>query len=151
MAKPKPRKPKPRGSAQRRSAAGAGAGQQQPMTKAGMPDMQGMLAQVQQMQADMAAAQEALGDETVEATVGGGMVKVVATCNQEIVSVEIDPEAVDPEDVDMLQDLVVAGVNEALRLAKETAEERMGSVTGGLDLGGLGSGLGLDLGGLMGS
>lgn len=150
MPKPKPRKPKPRGSAQRRSAAGAGAGQQQPKTKAGMPDMQGMLAQVQQMQADMAAAQEALGDETVEATVGGGMVKVVATCNQEIVSVEIDPEAVDPEDVDMLQDLVVAGVNEALRLAKETAEERMGSVTGGLDLGGLGSGLGLDLGGLMG-
>lgn len=123
----------------------------QPKAKAGMPDMNEMLAQVQQMQADMQATQEALGEETVKATVGGGMVEVVATCNQEIVSVAIDPEAVDPEDVEMLQDLIVAGVNEALRLAKQTAEERMGSVTGGLDLGGLGSGLGLDLGGLMGS
>ncbi|MCC7078065.1 MAG: YbaB/EbfC family nucleoid-associated protein [Acidimicrobiia bacterium] len=123
----------------------------QPKAKGGMPDMGDMLAQVQQMQADMQATQEALGDETVEATVGGGIVKVVVTCNQEVVAVEIDPDAVDPDDVDMLQDLIVAGVNEALRLAKQTAEERMGSITGGLDLGGLGAGLGLDLGGLMGS
>lgn len=111
--------------------------------KAGPPDMNAMLAQVQQMQSDLQATQEALADETVVATAGGGMVTVMANCHQEVTSIEIDPEAVDPDDVEMLQDLIVAGVNEALRMAKERADEKMGAVTGGLDLGGLGAGLGL--------
>ena len=100
------------------------------------PNMQQMLKQVQKMQADMVAAQEALKDETVEATSGGGMVTVKVSGELVIQSIAIDPEAVDPEDVEMLSDMVLAAVNEGLRKAQELAAERLGAVTGGL--GGLG-------------
>jgi DNA-binding YbaB/EbfC family protein len=104
------------------------------------PNMQQMLKQVQKMQAEMMAAQESLKDERVEASAGGGMVKVVATGELAIESIKIDPAAVDPEDVDMLEDTVLAAVNEALRSAQELAASKMGNVTGGL--GGPGGGLG---------
>lgn len=101
-----------------------------------------MMRQVQKMQADMAAAQEALEAETVEASVGGGTVKVVATGSGQITSVSISPDVVDPDDVDLLEDLVLAAVTEALRMAQDLAQQRMGGVTSGLDLGGLGGLLG---------
>jgi nucleoid-associated protein EbfC len=106
------------------------------------PDMNQMLKQVQQMQADMLKAQESLKDEVVEASAGGGMVTVKVTGDLELREVRIDPAAVDPEDVELLQDMVQAAVNEALRAAQELASSRMGQVTGGLGgpggLGGLG-------------
>jgi nucleoid-associated protein EbfC len=98
--------------------------------------MQQLLKQAQKMQQDMAAAQEALKDETVEASSGGGMVKVVVTGDLDIKSITIDPEAVDPEDVELLQDMVLAAVNEGLRSAQELAASKMGGIAGGL--GGLG-------------
>lgn len=101
-----------------------------------------MMRQVQKMQADMVAAQEALAAETVEASVGGGMVKAVVSGTGELKSVSIAPEVVDPDDIEMLEDLVVAAVVEATRMAQELAAERMGGVTAGLDLGGLGGLLG---------
>ena len=104
--------------------------------------MNQMMRQVQKMQADMAAAQDALANETVEASVGGGMVTAVVTGTGELQSVSISPEVVDPDDVEMLQDLVVAAVVEAMRMAQERAAERMGGLTAGLDLGGLGGLLG---------
>ena len=110
--------------------------------KAGKPNVQGMMAQVQQMQQEMAAAQEQLAQETVSASAGGGMVTVVVTGDLRVTSVTIDPEAVDPQDVEMLADMVTAAVNEGLRSAQELAASRMGGATEGLDLGGLG-GLGL--------
>jgi DNA-binding YbaB/EbfC family protein len=104
--------------------------------------MQQMLKQVQKMQADMVAAQEALKDEVVEASSGGGMVTVQVTGDLVVKAITIDPEAVDPEDVEMLSDMVLAAVNEGLRAAQDLAAERMGAVTGGLagpgGLGGLG-------------
>jgi DNA-binding YbaB/EbfC family protein len=102
----------------------------------GGPDMGAMMQQVQQMQADMLKAQEELKDEIVEASAGGGMIKVTISGDLELRSVEIDPDAVDPEDVEMLQDMVLAAVNEALRSAQERASNKLGGVTGGL--GGLG-------------
>jgi DNA-binding YbaB/EbfC family protein len=107
-----------------------------------MPNMQQMLAQVQKMQQDMEAAQEALKSEVVEASAGGGMVTVKVSGDLQIQSVRIDPDAVDPEDVDMLSDMVLAATNEALRKAQELAATKLGGVTGGLDTGMLG-GLGL--------
>ena len=104
------------------------------------PNMQKMLQQVQKMQQEMMAAQESLKDERAEASAGGGMVKVVATGELAIESITIDPAAADPEDVEMLQDTVLAAVNEALRSAQELAASKMGNVTGGL--GGPGGGLG---------
>ena len=95
------------------------------------PNMQQMIKQVQKMQADMMAAQESLKDERVEASAGGGMVKVVATGELAIESITIDPAAVDPEDVEMLQDTVLAAVNQALTSAQELAASKMGDVTGG--------------------
>ena len=107
------------------------------------PNMNQMLQQVQKMQADMVKAQEELKNEVVEASAGGGMVTVKVTGDLEIQDITIDPEAVDPEDVDMLQDMVMAAVNEALRSAQELAANRMNAATGGLGgAGGLG-GLGL--------
>jgi DNA-binding YbaB/EbfC family protein len=104
-----------------------------------MPNMQQMLKQVQKMQADMAAAQEALKSEVVDATAGGGMVKVQVSGDLVVKSIEIDPEAVDPEDLEMLSDMVMAAVNEGLRAAQELAASRIGAATGGLGgLGGLG-------------
>ncbi len=107
-----------------------------------LPNMQQMMAQVQQMQHDMEAAQQQLAHETVSASAGGGMVSVEITGDLRVTSVSIDPEAVDPEDVSMLADMVMAAVNEALRSAQELAASRLGGATGDLDLGNLG-GLGL--------
>lgn len=105
-------------------------------------NVQQMLKQVQDMQVQMEQAQAQLAHETVEASSGGGMVKVVVSGDLELKSVHIDPQAVDPEDVDMLADMVLAAVNEALRAAQELANSRLGATTSGIDLGGLG-GLGL--------
>ena len=98
------------------------------------------------MQQQMQEAQEQLKSEVVEASAGGGMVTVSASGDLEVRSVRIDPAAVDPEDAEMLSDMVLAAVNEALRSAQELAASKLGATTGGLDLGGLGAlppGLGL--------
>jgi DNA-binding YbaB/EbfC family protein len=108
-----------------------------------MPNMQQMMAQVQKMQKDMELAQEELKSEVVEASAGGGMVTVKVSGDLVVREVRIDPAAVDPEDVEILSDMVLAAVNEALRSAQELAERKLGGATGGLDLGGLGGGLGL--------
>jgi DNA-binding YbaB/EbfC family protein len=100
------------------------------------PNMNQMMKQVQKMQEDMMAAQESLKDEVVEASAGGGMVKVQVTGDLAVKSITIDPDAVDPEDVEMLQDTVLAAVNEGLRAAQELAASKLGGITGGL--GGLG-------------
>jgi nucleoid-associated protein EbfC len=102
------------------------------------PNFNKMLKQVQQMQTDMAKAQAELKDEIVEASAGGGMVTVKVSGDLEVKEIRIDPEAVDPEDVDLLQDMVLAATNEALRSAQELANRKLGGLTGGLDLGGLG-------------
>ena len=109
------------------------------------PNMNQMLKQVQKMQADMMKAQEDLANETVEASAGGGMVTVKITGDLVVKEVRIDPGAVDPEDVELLQDMVVAAVNEAVRQAQELAANKMGGLTGGMDLGGLGLPPGLGL------
>ena len=101
-----------------------------------------MLRQMQKMQADMAAAQEALADDTVEVSAGGGMVKAVVAGTGELRSVSINRDVVDPDDVEMLEDLVLAICNEAMRAAQELQAKRMGAVTEGLDLGSLGGLLG---------
>ncbi len=94
------------------------------------PNMNQILKQAQQMQAEMAKAQEQLKNETVEASAGGGMVKVTMTGDLQLREITISPEAVDPEDVDMLQDMVAAAVTEALRSAQELAANRMGGIAG---------------------
>ncbi|MBA2714273.1 MAG: YbaB/EbfC family nucleoid-associated protein [Rubrobacteraceae bacterium] len=95
-----------------------------------------MMQQVQQMQQQMQQAQEELANETVTASAGGGAVKATMTGAMELVSIEIDPEVVDPEDVEMLQDMVLAAVNEAMTSSQELANKKMGGITGGLgDLG----------------
>ena len=107
-----------------------------------MPNMQQMLQQVQKMQQEMEAAQEQLKNEIVEASAGGGMVTVRVSGDLQVKAVEIDPKAVDPEDVEILADMVLAAINEALRMAQELAARKLGGAGGGLDPGGLG-GLGL--------
>ena len=96
------------------------------------PNMNQMLKQVQKMQQDMLAAQESLKDEIVEAAAGGGMVTIKITGDLEFKSVTIDPQAVDPDDVELLQDMVLAAVNEAVRSAQELASSKLGGITGGL-------------------
>lgn len=100
-------------------------------------NMNKMMKQVQKMQQDMMKLQEELAERKVESTAGGGAVKVVANGKNEIVSIEIKPEAVDPEDVEMLQDLITAAVNEALRQAQEMVSREMGKITGGLKIPGM--------------
>jgi len=95
-------------------------------------DMNKMFEQVQQMQEQMQKAQEELKNETVEATAGGGMVTVTATGGGEIKSIKIDPKAIDPNDPEMLEDMVVAAVNEALRSAQGLIESKLGPALGGL-------------------
>ena len=109
---------------------------------AGQPNLNAMMKQVQKMQADMVKAQEALANETIEASAGGGMVTVTITGALEVKDIVIAPDAIDPEDPELLQDMVLAAVNEAIRQAQELAATRMGGLTGGMDLGALG-GLGL--------
>jgi DNA-binding YbaB/EbfC family protein len=84
------------------------------------------------MQRDMERIQEELAEKTVESTAGGGVVKVVATCDKKIQELVISPEAIDPDDVEMLQDLIIAAVNEAIRKAEETSSAEMGKITGGM-------------------
>jgi DNA-binding YbaB/EbfC family protein len=100
------------------------------------PNMQQLLQQAQKMQQQMMDAQEALKDEVVAASAGGGMVTVQVTGDLHVKSITIDPQAVDPEDVELLQDMVLAATNEALRAAQELAATKLGGITG--DLGGLG-------------
>jgi nucleoid-associated protein EbfC len=100
------------------------------------PNLNQMMKQVQQMQAEMLKAQESLKQETVEATAGGGMVTVRISGDLELKELRIDPDAVDPEDVELLQDMVLAATNEAIRSAQELASSKLGQATGGL--GGLG-------------
>jgi DNA-binding YbaB/EbfC family protein len=107
------------------------------------PNMNQMLQQVQKMQAEVMKAQEELKKEVVEASAGGGMVTVKVTGDLEIQDITIDPDAVDPEDVEMLQDMVLAAVNEAVRSAQEMAANRMNAAAGGLGGGGGLGGLGL--------
>lgn len=93
-----------------------------------------MLKQLQQMQARMAKIQEELGAKTVTGTAGGGMVEVIVNGHQKVLSVTVKPEVVDPADVEMLQDLLLAAVNDAMDRARELASKEMGSVTAGLGL-----------------
>jgi nucleoid-associated protein EbfC len=106
------------------------------------PNLNQMMRQVQQMQAEMMKAQEELKNAVVEASAGGGMVTVKISGDLELRELRIDPEAVDPEDVELLQDMVQAAVNEAIRSAQQLAASKMGAATGGLGgpggLGGLG-------------
>jgi nucleoid-associated protein EbfC len=100
------------------------------------PNMQQLLKQAQKMQEEMLAAQESLKDEVVEASAGGGMVTVQVTGDLNVKSITIDPQAIDPDDPELLQDMVLAAVNEALRSAQELASARLGGITGGFgDLG----------------
>jgi DNA-binding YbaB/EbfC family protein len=96
------------------------------------PNMNQMLKQVQKMQADMMAAQEQLKDEEVEASAGGGMVKVKISGDLIVKAITIAPDAIDPEDPELLQDMVLAATNEAIRAAQELAASKMGGLTGGL-------------------
>ena len=96
-----------------------------------------MMKQAQKMQAKIMKIQEEMAERSVEASAGGGMVTVTANGKQEILSIRIEPEVVDPEDVEMLQDLVAAAVNEALKKAQEMMAEEMAKVTGGMNLPGM--------------
>jgi len=114
------------------------------------PNLQAMLQQAQEMMAAQQEAQEALKNERVETSAGGGMVKVVATGDQRIESLTIDPEAVDPEDVDMLQDLVLAAINQALSQAEEIAAKKLEGLGGGADFDPMSALDSLGLGGALG-
>ena len=98
------------------------------------PQQAKMMKQIQDMQRKMAQAQEELAVETVEASAGGGVVTVVITGALEVREVRINPDAVDPDDVEMLQDLVLAATNEAVRAAQELASQKLGGASAGLDL-----------------
>ena len=100
-------------------------------------DMNQLMRQAQEMQAQMAKAQEELAQETVEASAGGGMVTVTATGAGEITEIKIDPKAIDPDDPELLQDLVLAAVNEALRSAQALAQSKLGGSLGSLGIPGL--------------
>ena len=102
-----------------------------------MGNMNKLMKQVQKMQKDMVKLQEELQEKTVEATAGGGVVKVVVSGKKQLVSIEIDPEVVDPDDVEMLQDLVMAATNEALQKAEDMVTDEMNKLTGGINMPGL--------------
>ena len=103
---------------------------------AGM-NMQQMMKQARKMQEQLAAAEDNLKTQTVDTSAGGGMVKVTMTGDMKIGSIKIDPDAVDPEDVEMLQDMIMAAVNEAIRSVGELANKQMGAITGGLNIPGM--------------
>jgi hypothetical protein len=103
----------------------------------GIPNMGQLMKQAQQLQSKMAQLQEEVGNRTVEASAGGGMVTVVANGRQEIVSIQIDQEVIDPDDAEMLQDLVMAAVNDALDKARTMMNEEMGQLTKGMNIPGL--------------
>ena len=106
------------------------------MPMGGMNQMQ-MMKQAQKMQQDLLKMQQEMEEKQYEATAGGGVIKAVVSGKRELVRVTIDPEAVDPDDVEMLQDMVVAAVNEAMRKAEADSAQNMSKLTGGLNLGGL--------------
>ena len=103
----------------------------------GIPNMGQIMKQAQKFQTKMAKLQEELSERTVEASAGGGMVTVVANGAQEVLSISIDPEVVDPDDVEMLQDLIMAAVNDALNKAKAMMNEEMGQLTKGMNIPGM--------------
>lgn len=103
----------------------------------GMGNMGNMMKQMQKMQKDMAKAQEALVEERVEGTAGGGMVTVIANGHKEIVEVKVNEEVVDPDDIEMLQDLIVAATNDALKQVDGLVEQKLGKFTKGLNIPGL--------------
>jgi nucleoid-associated protein EbfC len=103
----------------------------------GMGNMQGMMKQMQKMQKQMAVAQEELNEKRLEGAAGGGMVKVIVSGDKQVVEVIIDPSVVDPEDVEMLQDLVVIATNDAMAKAEELTNSTMGQFTKGLNLPGM--------------
>ncbi|MCI5785264.1 YbaB/EbfC family nucleoid-associated protein [Collinsella bouchesdurhonensis] len=103
---------------------------------AGM-NMQQMMKQARKMQEQLAAAEDNLKTQTVDTSAGGGMVKVTMTGDMKIGSIKIDPDACDPEDVEMLQDMIMAAVNEAIRSVGELANKQMGAITGGLNIPGM--------------
>lgn len=108
-----------------------------PKAPGGMPSLGGgggMMQQIRQLQEEMARTQESLGDEAVEVSVGGGVITMVMSGHQRLQSVTIQPAILDPDDVEMLQDLVLAAVNEAIERSQQMASERMGALTGGLGL-----------------
>jgi DNA-binding YbaB/EbfC family protein len=107
------------------------------MDMRGAGNMQGMMKQMQKMQKKMAEAQEELGEKRLEGAAGGGMVKVIVSGDKQVVDVIIDPSVVDPEDVEMLQDLVVIATNEAMAKAEELTNSTMGQFTKGLNLPGM--------------
>lgn len=107
------------------------------MFNPGMANMQGMMKKVQKMQQDMLKMQEELKNRTVEATAGGGAVTVVVTGRKTVEKVTIAPSAVDPEDVEMLEDLVTTAINEAMHKVDEMTEKEMGKITGGMKLPGM--------------
>jgi DNA-binding YbaB/EbfC family protein len=100
-------------------------------------DPRKMMKQMAKMQADLAKAQEELAEATVEGTAGGGVVKVVLSGAGDVVDIDIDPQAADPDDPSLLEDLVMAAFNDALRAQKELTEERLGGLTAGLNIPGL--------------
>lgn len=108
------------------------------MARGGFPgipgggNMQQLMRQAQKMQQQMVELQEALDERTYEASAGGGMVKATVSGKRELLSLEIDPQAVDPDDVELLQDMILAAVNEALRDGEETREREMGKISGGM-------------------
>ncbi|MGM9986911.1 MAG: YbaB/EbfC family nucleoid-associated protein [Bacillaceae bacterium] len=107
------------------------------MMRGGMGGMNNMMKQMQKMQKKMAEAQEQLGEERVEGTAGGGMVTVIMSGHKQVVDVIIKEDVVDPEDIDMLQDLVLAATNEAIKKADELSNKTMGQFTKGLNIPGL--------------
>lgn len=102
-----------------------------------MKGMANMMKQAQKLQAQMVRLQEEMAEKTVEATSGGGMVRVVANGRQQVVSIQIEKEVVDPEDVEMLQDLILAAVNDALAKSQQMVTEEMSKLTGGMNIPGL--------------
>lgn len=103
----------------------------------GKGNMNKLMKQVQKMQQDMVKLQDGLKEKTVEATAGGGVVKAIASGKKQLVSIEISPEVVDPDDIEMLQDLIMAATNEALQKAEEMVTKEMGKLTGGLNIPGM--------------
>jgi len=98
----------------------------------GGANMNQLMRQAQKMQHDIQKAQEELADTEVVATSGGGMVEIVMTCDRKLSSIKIDPVAVDPDDVEMLEDMIIAGMNEAMKMVDEENERVMGPITGGM-------------------
>lgn len=103
----------------------------------GMGNMNNLMKQAKKMQEQMVKVQEELEEKTVEASAGGGVVTVIANGKKEIVEITIDPSVIDPDDVEMLQDLIMAAANEALRMSEEMMQNEMGKITGGMGIPGM--------------